>query len=359
MRRVLKNLSSLIAKLYKKGRVTTRMLFGAGQAYFKYRTSTGNYSTNGIIGLAVTDAGPGVAYGDYFTAMELAVELENSGYQVLFLKRHSGDWYYEAARCEVVISLLESFNPKEVRLRDSASKPFFVAWARNWFDRWAESKGIYCYDLILASSETAATFLGNKTGLTVEVFPLATSVDRFHQEIGDVGYQRDLCFTGSYWFKSREIEKLLDTRKLDNYRFDIFGENWESSDKFRLFWRGFRNYEDLPEVYRTTKIVLDDANFATKPYGAVNSRVFDALASGALVLTNGCLGAQETFEGSLPTYSSSDELHQQINYFLNNEEARIAKVSDLQYLVLERHTYRQRVSRLLQLLKQNKSLHHL
>lgn len=46
-------------------------------------------------------------------------------------------------------------------------------------------------------------------------------------------------------------------------------------------------YRLLPEIYRSSKVVIDDANHVTKPWGSVNSRVFDALACGTLVLTNG------------------------------------------------------------------------
>ncbi|MCB1756283.1 MAG: glycosyltransferase [Gammaproteobacteria bacterium] len=308
------------------------------------------------VGLAVTDAGQGVAYGDYFTALELAAELEKAGLRVIYLRRHAGDWYCEAAKCETVISLLESFNPEKIKSTDSQSRPLCIAWARNWFDRWREAKGIHSYDLLLASSETAAAYLSSETGLNAELFPLATSAPRFYQKAGVTAYQRDLCFTGSYWYKPREIERLLDVSRLSNYRLDIFGENWENSEKFSSFWRGFLDYEALPEVYKTTKIVLDDANFATKPYGAVNSRVYDALAAGALVLTNGGLGAKETFNGLLPVYSSSEELHRQIDFYLSDEEARLAKILELQDFVLAQHTYAHRVTQLLKLLAQNKSL---
>jgi hypothetical protein len=39
-------------------------------------------------------------------------------------------------------------------------------------------------------------------------------------------------------------------------------------------------------VYRQAAIVIDDANHVTKTWGAANSRVFDALAAGCLVITN-------------------------------------------------------------------------
>jgi hypothetical protein len=46
-------------------------------------------------------------------------------------------------------------------------------------------------------------------------------------------------------------------------------------------------YTRLPELYRAARVVLDDSNHVTKHWGSVNSRVFDALATGTLVVTNG------------------------------------------------------------------------
>ena len=68
--------------------------------------------------------------------------------------------------------------------------------------------------------------------------------------------------------------------------------------------RGFIPYAELPKVYASTRVVVDDANHVTKDWGSVNSRVFDALAAGALVVTNGELGSTEVFEGKLPVYRS-------------------------------------------------------
>ncbi len=50
--------------------------------------------------------------------------------------------------------------------------------------------------------------------------------------------------------------------------------------------------------------MVDDANHVTKPWGSVNSRVYDALATGALPLTNGILGSIDAFRSQLPVYSN-------------------------------------------------------
>lgn len=95
-------------------------------------------------------------------------------------------------------------------------------------------------------------------------------------------------------------------------------------------------------MYDKVKIVVDDANHVTMPWGSVNSRVFDALSSGALVITNGLLGSQETFQGRLPTYSTSAELTELIRYYLQNDDIRKKLIEELSQLVRKEHSYMKR-----------------
>lgn len=95
-------------------------------------------------------------------------------------------------------------------------------------------------------------------------------------------------------------------------------------------------------MYAKVKIVVDDANHVTSPWGSVNSRVFDALSSGALVLTNGLLGSQETFKNRLPTYTTSAELTALIRYYLSNDDIRVKLIQELSQLVMKEHSYAKR-----------------
>ena len=154
-------------------------------------------------------------------------------------------------------------------------------------------------------------------------------------------YKSDYCFTGSFWKYSRDIMSLLEPDNLP-FEFALYGYNWEKFEKFKKYNRGPLPYTDMPKVYASTKIVIDDANSVTKQWGSTNSRVFDAIMSGALVVTNGELGNQESFDGLLPTYNSRESLENLLREYLTNEELRLAKVAELQKIVKEKHTYKHR-----------------
>ena len=99
-------------------------------------------------------------------------------------------------------------------------------------------------------------------------------------------------------------------------------------------------------TYRGAKIALDDATASTKEVGSVNSRVYDALAAGCLVLTNNAVGAAETFEGRLPVFRNREELEALLKHYLGDDRARAEKVGELRLFVLEKHTYDIRAEKL-------------
>ncbi|PAV06297.1 glycosyltransferase family protein [Methanobacterium bryantii] len=304
------------------------------------------------IAFAVTENGEDASAGDCFTAVELGESLKKFGWEISFLSRRgSENWYDIKGDIDVVISLLDVYDPRKIRCTNKSL--IKIAWLRNWFNRWISNPFFTDYDIIFASSRTACNHVKDKSGLEVLLLPIATNSTRFNDTIPQNSrYLSDYCFTGSYWNDHREIIDMLDPESMP-YEFKLYGKNWEGIDKFKKYDHGFIKYFKLPEVYASTKIVIDDANRVTRKYGAVNSRVYDALASGALVLTNGELGAERTFRGKLPVFNSKDELNELIDYYLTNESIRIAKVKELQEFVLENHTYENRANTLKEVLKQH------
>ncbi len=302
---------------------------------------------------AVTETGEKAVAGDYFTARELAEALEKRGWKTKFLSRKEpGDrWYRVGTDTDVLVSMLEDYDPQHI-LEDNAGL-VTVGWARNWFDKWVKSPGTGLYDILLASSESACREMEEELNRKVELFPIATNAGRFAEgkteEAVPEAYRCDICFTGNR-FGKREIEDQLDPGALPG-TLHIYGEGWEKVKAFVPYCRGHLPYAEIPKVYRGAKIVLDDATLSTQATGAMNSRVYDALAAGCLVLTNNRKGAEETFEGLLPVYGCREELTEQVRYWLGNEEARKAKAEELRRFVLEKHTYDIRAAKLAELIQ--------
>jgi glycosyltransferase involved in cell wall biosynthesis len=292
----------------------------------------------------VTEMGLNAAAGDYFTALELGEALKELGFEIEFLARNPRDYYYVGEDVDFIISMLHDFDPRKII---SSNKSLVkIAWARNWFDGWVKQPYFQDFDIVFASSKVGCEFINDKNGKETVLLPIATNPSRFNDNISQRDeYLCDYCFTGSYWNDPRDIIEMLDPDDIP-FDFKLFGKNWDKISKFKKYNNGFITYFNLPEVYASTKIVIDDANRVTKNFGAVNSRVYDALACGALVFTNGEIGAEETFSGKLPIFKSKDDLKDLITYYLNNEDKRLSKVKELQKYVLENHTYKNRANRL-------------
>ncbi len=299
------------------------------------------------LAITVTDHGENVTAGDYFTAQELASALQSFGWKIIYLSRKKDEWYDIPESVDVLLNLLDAYDLSLIPERKK--RLLTIAWARNWFDRWCGAPSFNDYDCVLASSQIACDYIAENSRKKALLFPLATEPKRFaHQPEckQPAKYKSDICFTGSYWNTPRDIMQALSEEALQKYRVHIYGANWEQFEKFKPYNKGFIAYEELPCVYHHTKIVIDDANHVTKPYGSVNSRVFDALMSGALVVSNGVKGSDSLFSGELPTYETRAELDQLLDFYLSDVDARQAKVSQLRQIIVDKHSYTHRAETL-------------
>lgn len=311
----------------------------------KISNKTTSYSKDTLtIAFLVTDNENTTTAGDYFTALELGKEFEKFGWKVKYLSRIKKEWEDKYDNVDVLISMLHNFNPLDFKSTQSVLK---IAWARNWFDKWCETS--IHYDIIYASSHKACDFMREKINHDVRYLPIATNDNRFNLDIEkNQRFKSDYCFTGSYWGVHREIIDLLEPSELNQFNFSIYGEGWDKIEKFKPFHKGFINYQDIPFVYANTKIVIDDANHVTKPYGAVNSRVFDALCAGVLVLTNGKFGSFDIFEGKLPYFETKEELNELLKKYLLNDELRNSLTKELRDIVIQKNLYQHRAKTLKQ-----------
>ena len=302
------------------------------------------------VAFVVTECGAGATAGDYFTALGLAGRFKEFGWNVKFLSQRGGQhsWYNVDEDVDVLISMLDRYDLRKIHCENDLLVK--VAWLRNWFERWTSTPYFMMYDIVLSSSRLACDYVTEHTGMKSYLFPLATDTSMFNEDVDKVDeYLCDYCFTGSYWNADREIVDCLNPEVMD-YTFNLYGANWEKVSSLSEYSSGFVSYADLPGVYSSCRIVLDDANHVTRGFGSVNSRVFDAVASGRVVFTNGSLGNDEVFDGTIPEYHSQQELHEQLTHYLEDKDAYNRKVEELQEIVLNNHTYTHRADRFRQII---------
>ncbi|MDB3887365.1 glycosyltransferase [bacterium] len=320
----------------------------------KLNAKVGNFTETKIhFAFATTEANPETRAGDFFTAAELAESLKLIGHKTSFIHvRGNPKNSVIDDDIDVLISMIDGYDVSKLSGNKNIIK---VGWARNWFDRWAERPYIREFDLVLVSSEKAKKHLWSEYRLDSEVLMIGTNTNTFNDKMAkfkDQAFSSDISFTGSFWNDPRDVMEMFVPAKFESkHQVKIYGENWKDHEPFSAFDQGFVLYQNIPKVYANTKILIDDANRVTKNWGSINSRVFDALASGVLVITNGVLGNKNVFNGLLPTYQNEKELTESLKYYLENERERIKLVKILQNEVLKNHSYENRAAQLIDILR--------
>jgi spore maturation protein CgeB len=290
------------------------------------------------VGITVSSVDQAAGFGDWYTAHELGDELARLGWRCTYLERRDGRWYDPPPGLDAVVVLLDLFDI--TRLPPGVIR---IAWARNWIDHWIERPWFEEYDIVLTTSSAAKALVDERTSHVANVFPLATNPARFEPGAPVDGLVSDVAFVGGYFGHDRAVGQGLTTLRERGLRVGLWGTGWEDVPGVGELSRGRLDYDRVPGVYRSTKIVIDDTSAAsTRDFGMVNSRVFDALATGTPVVTNNVVGARDLFDDAFPTWSEPDDLEAEVARVVADPEAARASVERYRAEVLARHTYRQR-----------------
>jgi GT2 family glycosyltransferase/spore maturation protein CgeB len=282
-------------------------------------------------------------WGDWYSGHEIGDALEGLGWLVTYVQRKGEHWYELPEDLDYVLSLMDPFD-----LRRVPAHVITIAWIRNWTERWLERPWFERADVLLASSRGTAELIEARTGRRTIRFPLAVNPARFHPRAPEERFLADYVFTGNWWGKDRDIQQALAPR--EGERVAIYGKDWEQVPEFAPHARGELPYEQLPLLYPSAKLVLDDTQGPTLPYGALNARVFDALASGTLPLTNCEAGVRELFDEEFPVWDSRETLRARLDELLGDEARRAELTARYREVVLTRHTYAHRAARLREIL---------
>ncbi len=214
-----------------------------------------------------------------------------------------------------------------------------MAWIRNWPDRWLERPWFDEFDLVFGSSERIVEMVRARSAKVASLLPIATNPTRFGDVEPSPELACDVLFIGSYWNQHRDVVDALPALAARGYSVHVYGRGWDDVPGFAALDRGYLPYDDVPRAYASARIVVDDAASSTKACGSVNSRVFDALSVGAVVLTNSVPGVPELFDADFPTWSDASSLVDLVEATLADPEAAATRAAAYQASVRRLHTY--------------------
>jgi GT2 family glycosyltransferase/SAM-dependent methyltransferase len=181
-------------------------------------------------------------------------------------------------------------------------------------------------DFIFAAQRNGAELLSQALGRSVEWLPLAC--DPAIHARHDVPTSFNISFVGN--LIGRERNRLVQLLK----------------SKFPDVYIGRHFFEDMAAVYSASRLV-----FNRSVVDDINMRVFEGLCSGSLLVTNDLSenGQAGLFQDGkhLVTYRGDEELLDKIRFYLKHHASRERIARAGRQEVLDKHTYRHRVERVL------------
>jgi glycosyltransferase involved in cell wall biosynthesis len=201
------------------------------------------------------------------------------------------------------------------------------------------------YDAVFVASDQFAARMADRVGVPVHALHQATDPERFAPRSG--GPSHELLFVGGWRQAGRRIlEDLLPTDR----DLAVYGGRWtpERIDPRHLAGEAIPNTE-LPAYYGGAAIVLNDHWAGMRREGFLSNRLYDASAAGAFVITDHVDGLESEFDDGIVGYRDRVELHELIDRFLADPEARNEHAERARRAVLDRHTFDHRARRFVEL----------
>jgi spore maturation protein CgeB len=208
------------------------------------------------------------------------------------------------------------------------------------------------YDHVFCSGSEAIEILGRIHGLEPLWVPFACDPDYHHPasltpEERKV-WGREVVFVGSYYPNRWEI-----LRKLTDFDLGIWGPGWRRviNEKNGNYIRDVQiGYEDWIRVYSASKIVvIIHFQDGRSPCYQASPKVYEALACRSFVMVDQQRDVLSLFQSGqhLVTFSDVDDLREKLHHYLRHDQQRASIASEGCREVLEKHTYRHRVLRML------------
>ena len=302
-------------------------LWNEYQAEIVHRPEPGDAGT--VFMVSTTSFGEG--RGDLFVATGVGRYLRRRRFKVGYLDQ--GQWYQSSHDARWVVAMMPAFRPSR-----SVSGSKIIGWARNEFLNWLTHPELDQFDAILCSSPAAADEFQRHFSGPVHVFPIGVDLELFQPNPRSADHRAGVVSTVNQWGRERDIYRALRSVPID-FPLRIHGQSRGLPSELARYDGGPVHFFELPKVYWGASIVLDDSNWTTVGWGAVNSRVFEAIAAGALPVTNSWRGLDSLGLADVPTYAAPERLNPLVDRLLDDRDGTDALVEKLAAVVRERHSF--------------------
>jgi hypothetical protein len=246
------------------------------------------------------DIGPkGDVWGDVFFANDLAEALRERGHVVFIDRLGEAIRPDGSAPDDVVIHL------RGLHRTHAVPGAVNVLWVISHPDLVDDEELRAGFDTVFAASELWARRKTTEARIQVRPLLQATNPRRFHPGRPDESLRSDALFLG----KSRNIFRPIVEDAIGiGADLSVYGDGWGQFIDSDYIRAEFLDNDRVPDAYRSARIVLNDHWEDMKREGFLSNRLFDAVGSGAVIVSDRVAGMQAIFGASVMPYDSADEL---------------------------------------------------
>lgn len=280
-------------------------------------------------------------WGEYYFALSLKKYLERLNVFVLIDNR---DNIYDEIEADVILVL----RSKKYYVPDRRNKKCkYIMWnichpTEVTIDEYE------LYDVVCIASNKYSKYLKNK--INVPVIPLlqCTDTELFYPIKDKRKKKYDYIFVGNTRNAERECVNWALGNKID---LKVWGREWEKqfSNYKEFVVDNFILNNDLPDLYRNSKVTFNDHWQDMKDCSFVNNRTFDALACGLPIISDYVEELEDLFGDAILCYKSEEDFVDCLKKMEKDYSKIKKKVEKLWPLIKDKYSFEVRASELVEI----------
>ena len=275
-------------------------------------------------------------WGDTYFANELAGSLRNLDQEVKVIYRDEDPLLF--VKANTILLNLRGILP--LPTFPNALNMIWIISHPNQLTKYELKK----YELVFAASEIWAAEKSKKWKMEIKPLLQATNPKKFNTEVSKAAVYDRFLFVGNTRGIFRKSVKALSQSTKD---FSVIGKGWEKFLSNKNILKEFIENSELSAEYRKSKYVLSDHWNDMAKNGFIANRIFDAVASGARVISDYVPGSRKIFGKSLVEFKSPKELSKLFNEDLQSMFGTQSELDENAKIIQNQHNFDQRAEVLL------------